>query len=221
MDSLLSSPSLERPEGTGKHFIRVRRGLCSMCMFSSNQHVPSRFFKHALQCGHTSIMQTFVRTSCADPKQLLRVMEAFWAAMKDGKAVPAPSVVKRQPGTRLPSAPQYDVAVAGGTLGILLATALQARGHRVAVIERRRLEGRLQGVPVRLHCHLCVCCLYSGVCVALFCLSTCLQVSTSSTCLLLASSTCTASLPRRLLPLLMQSGTLAAASWAGWWPAAC
>ncbi|KAI3432283.1 hypothetical protein D9Q98_003843 [Chlorella vulgaris] len=95
VDSLLSSPSLERPEGT-------------------------------------------------DPKQLLRVMEAFWAAMKDGKAVPAPSVVKRQPGTRLPSAPQYDVAVAGGTLGILLATALQARGHRVAVIERRRLEGRLQ-----------------------------------------------------------------------------
>jgi hypothetical protein len=101
--------------------------------------------------------------SCADPKQLLRVMEAFWAAMKDGKAVPAPNVIKRQPGTCLPSAPQYDVAVAGGTLGILLATALQARGHRVAVIERRRLEGRLQGVAVRLHCFCTATCVY-GIC---------------------------------------------------------
>ena len=38
----------------------------------------------------------------------------------------------------------YDVAVCGGTLGILVATALQARGQRVVVIERGPLRGRDQ-----------------------------------------------------------------------------
>ena len=38
----------------------------------------------------------------------------------------------------------YDVAVCGGTLGILLAAALQHRGQRVVVIERGPLKGREQ-----------------------------------------------------------------------------
>ena len=38
----------------------------------------------------------------------------------------------------------YDVAVCGGTLGILLACALQLQGHRVAVIEAGPLRGRQQ-----------------------------------------------------------------------------
>ena len=37
-----------------------------------------------------------------------------------------------------------DVAVCGGTLGILLACALQLSGHRVAVIEAGPLRGREQ-----------------------------------------------------------------------------
>jgi lycopene cyclase CruP len=37
-----------------------------------------------------------------------------------------------------------DVAIAGGTLGIVLATALQLRGIQVAVIERGELKGRVQ-----------------------------------------------------------------------------
>jgi lycopene cyclase CruP len=37
-----------------------------------------------------------------------------------------------------------DVAIAGGTLGIILAAALQLRGLKVAVIERGELKGRVQ-----------------------------------------------------------------------------
>ena len=37
-----------------------------------------------------------------------------------------------------------DVAIAGGTLGIILAAALQQRGFQVAVIERGELKGRVQ-----------------------------------------------------------------------------
>jgi lycopene cyclase CruP len=37
-----------------------------------------------------------------------------------------------------------DVAIAGGTLGIILAAALQGRGLKVAVIERGELKGRVQ-----------------------------------------------------------------------------
>jgi len=42
------------------------------------------------------------------------------------------------------SAVPFDVVVAGGTLGIFYATALAARGCRVAVVERGRIQGRKQ-----------------------------------------------------------------------------
>jgi lycopene cyclase CruP len=38
----------------------------------------------------------------------------------------------------------YDVVVAGGTLGVFMATALAVRGWRVAVVERGKLQGRKQ-----------------------------------------------------------------------------
>lgn len=38
----------------------------------------------------------------------------------------------------------YDVVVAGGTLGVIYATALQRRGWRVAVVERGIVQGRVQ-----------------------------------------------------------------------------
>ena len=38
----------------------------------------------------------------------------------------------------------FDLAIAGGTLGIILAAALQQRGFKVAVIERGELKGRAQ-----------------------------------------------------------------------------
>lgn len=45
---------------------------------------------------------------------------------------------------RLPATPGLDVIVAGGTLGIFIAGALQAEGLRVAVLERGPLRGRAQ-----------------------------------------------------------------------------
>jgi lycopene cyclase CruP len=39
---------------------------------------------------------------------------------------------------------EVDIAIAGGTLGIILATALQLRGLQVAAIERGELKGRVQ-----------------------------------------------------------------------------
>jgi len=45
---------------------------------------------------------------------------------------------------RLPGELDCDVAVCGGTLGLFLALALQLRGHRVTIVERRRVEGRAQ-----------------------------------------------------------------------------
>ena len=43
-----------------------------------------------------------------------------------------------------PAAVDVDVAVCGGTLGLILACALQLRGHSVAVIEAGPLRGRAQ-----------------------------------------------------------------------------
>ena len=58
---------------------------------------------------------------------------------------PAPIVIT-QLDTPLPDhrTPEWDVCVAGGTLGIFLALSLQQKGHRVCVVERRLLEGRTQ-----------------------------------------------------------------------------
>ena len=77
----------------------------------------------------------------------LERVDAAWAAirnMPEGDAAgPAPSFVteSREP---IGGPCDYDVAVCGGTLGILLAAALQARGQRVAVVERGPLKGRDQ-----------------------------------------------------------------------------
>lgn len=38
----------------------------------------------------------------------------------------------------------YDVVICGGTLGLFLATALQLRGHRVCIVEKRLVQGRNQ-----------------------------------------------------------------------------
>jgi len=40
--------------------------------------------------------------------------------------------------------PEFDVCIAGGTLGIFVALALQQRGHKVCVVEKRLLQGRTQ-----------------------------------------------------------------------------
>lgn len=56
----------------------------------------------------------------------------------------AATVVQHLPEMVLGPAPQYDVCVSGGNLGVLLALALQQRGYRVCIVEKRRLQGRNQ-----------------------------------------------------------------------------
>ena len=177
-----------------------------------------------LPAAHTHTSAPPPSVPRADPRQLLRVMEAFWADMKRQTAAaaaatdashatsqqqqqqqqhpPPPEVVRREPpGRRLDAAPDVDVVVAGGTLGVLLALSLQARGHTVAVVERRRLQGRNQGVLM---------------------LSTC-----SASCLpgvAAASRHCAARHPHRPRfsgVCALQSGTSPAKSWSSWCSAGC
>jgi len=56
----------------------------------------------------------------------------FVRVLKQGRPATSPAVV------------DVDVAVCGGTLGLLLACALQLQGHRVAVVEAGPLRGRAQ-----------------------------------------------------------------------------
>ncbi|GAQ77784.1 Hypothetical protein KFL_000030600 [Klebsormidium nitens] len=85
----------------------------------------------------------------------LKRADQNWArirTMKTGReAGPAPETVKERRGSwrDVGTSGQenlgvYDVVVCGGTLGVFLATALQLRGKRVAIVERGVLMGRAQ-----------------------------------------------------------------------------
>jgi lycopene cyclase CruP len=71
----------------------------------------------------------------------LRRVDAGWLALRQPQEPPKKVIVQRT--TRLPKV-QFDVAIAGGTLGILLGAALVKQGFRVALIERGVLRGRAQ-----------------------------------------------------------------------------
>lgn len=80
-----------------------------------------------------------------DPLQFLKVSEAYWKALRNAKHNPGkkgPTVITKS--FRSIGSTDFDVCIAGGTLGIFLALALQLRGHAVCVIERREVAGRTQ-----------------------------------------------------------------------------
>lgn len=81
----------------------------------------------------------------------LKRMDAAWAAvrnMQPGTGL-APQFVE-ETDVPLPTAPEFDVLVAGGTLGIFVATCLQLKGFKVAVVERGVVAGRTQEWNVSL-----------------------------------------------------------------------
>jgi len=84
----------------------------------------------------------------SSPEQMLKVTEAFWKALKDPKisSKPGPIVITEFSERVIhdDKSIDFDVCVAGGTLGVFLALALQRLGHRVCIIERRLLQGRSQ-----------------------------------------------------------------------------
>jgi lycopene cyclase CruP len=71
----------------------------------------------------------------------LRKVDRLWENLKQNTA-PAPQAVKhsQQPLETL----DFDIVISGGTLGILIGTALAVRGWRVALLERGILRGREQ-----------------------------------------------------------------------------
>ena len=65
--------------------------------------------------------------------------------LQTGKAAgPAPVFVHTSSDPLPGGAPEFDVVVCGGTLGIFLAASLQLQGLKVAVVERGPLKGRAQ-----------------------------------------------------------------------------
>ena len=71
----------------------------------------------------------------------LRKVDRLWENLKQNTA-PAPAAVNhsQQPLETL----DFDIVIGGGTLGILIGTALAVRGWRVALLERGILRGREQ-----------------------------------------------------------------------------
>ncbi|KAK9806132.1 hypothetical protein WJX72_002795 [[Myrmecia] bisecta] len=77
-----------------------------------------------------------------EPLKFLKASEAYWTAMRKGPSKRGPAVVKTR--HRKLGQVDYDVCVCGGTLGLFIALALQLRGHRVCIIEKRLCQGRTQ-----------------------------------------------------------------------------
>ena len=75
------------------------------------------------------------------PWQGLQRADALWSAYKEGPRQVQP-VVTEQADELLQV--EYDVAICGGTLGVLLGATLAQRGWQVALLERGALKGRDQ-----------------------------------------------------------------------------
>jgi lycopene cyclase CruP len=75
------------------------------------------------------------------PDQLQR-MDRFWHSYRHDPLIAAEVVVDA--GDRRLGELDCDVMICGGTLGILLGTALQLKGWRVTILERGLLQGRVQ-----------------------------------------------------------------------------
>jgi lycopene cyclase CruP len=71
----------------------------------------------------------------------LQKVDRLWQNLKQNTA-PAPQAVARSPQPL--ETLDFDIVISGGTLGILIGTALALRGWRVALLERGTLRGRDQ-----------------------------------------------------------------------------
>ncbi len=76
-----------------------------------------------------------------DARQGLNVADRRWSTLRSSSMAVPSAIAQSQ---EMLGMLDWDVVVAGGTLGILIAAALQLRGWRVAVIERGVLRGRDQ-----------------------------------------------------------------------------
>jgi lycopene cyclase CruP len=93
-----------------------------------------------------------------NPWQQLQRADRAWAALKQSQAMPVTAVggagqgtwtetqaaISVQETSEVLGAADWDVVIAGGTLGTLVAWGLRRRGYRVAVLDRGALQGRRQ-----------------------------------------------------------------------------
>lgn len=94
-----------------------------------------------------SLTEQILAKTPGNPLEGLRRVDALWKALREG-AIAVPNVVQTSADGYSPTERtleiEYDVLIAGGTLGILLGAALVLKGWRVALIERGILKGREQ-----------------------------------------------------------------------------
>jgi lycopene cyclase CruP len=90
----------------------------------------------------------WLSTIPGNPLPQLQAIDRRWQDWRTGGSALSPSQLAPPQAVFHSSLPlgviDWDVAICGGTLGILLATALVQRGWRVVVIERGELRGRSQ-----------------------------------------------------------------------------
>ncbi|MGK7910020.1 MAG: FAD-dependent oxidoreductase [Synechococcus sp.] len=78
----------------------------------------------------------------------LQRADAMWSAIRNG-TLPTPEVLSESQAALGDC--EFDVAIAGGTLGIVMGAALARQGWRVAVLERGQLRGREQEWNISRH----------------------------------------------------------------------
>ena len=88
-----------------------------------------------------SITEEMLSQLPGDVLKNLRKVDAIWQTLRQ-ENTPILQVIKQNPQPL--ETIDYDVVISGGTLGILIGTALAMRGWRVALLERGTLRGREQ-----------------------------------------------------------------------------
>lgn len=78
------------------------------------------------------------------PREVLLRADVAYARARSSDPSPRPAAIVDIRSGPAPPGGAFDVVVAGGTLGIILALALQRRGVATAVVERGRVAGREQ-----------------------------------------------------------------------------
>lgn len=138
----MPSPSFVQPQG-----IRWRTNAPDAPVNRKPRHLLGA----SMLVGETTTPSDQLRRFLESSKEgrplesLVKADEAFSRLKsRNTNVVPPPEIVKSVSDHISPASDHYDIIIAGGTLGIFYATALQKRGWRVCVVERGKLMGRLQ-----------------------------------------------------------------------------
>ncbi len=81
-------------------------------------------------------------------QQRLSKIDQFWSNFRTNQDIPDKVI---ETGNNIIKDHQFDIIICGGTLGVFLATTLQAKGYKIAIIERGKLQGREQEWNISRH----------------------------------------------------------------------